>query len=208
MVEQKEFEIVDAPSRSRIAKATLVALLGAALILVTVVLPAEYGLDPLRTGAVLGLVDLAEADQTDQTPASTAAPVTPPGPAWAHAAHGNGYKQDTIEFKLGPREGMEYKYRIEKGGGLLYSWTATTKVNYEFHAEPDAGPRGYAESFDKQDGKDRAHGAYIAPFPGIHGWYWENTTTREVTVKLTTTGFYSASLEFRRDMEVKTRWLE
>ena len=42
------------PSKSALAKATGIALLAALLLLFTVVLPAEYGFDPLRTGAALG----------------------------------------------------------------------------------------------------------------------------------------------------------
>ena len=48
----------------------------------------------------------------------------------------------------------------------------------------------------------RAHGSFAAPFAGIHGWYWKNRTEGKVTIKLTTTGFYSESLEFRSGMDV------
>ena len=39
--------------------ATIVSMLIAGLVLVTVVLPAEFGIDPLRTGEMLGLLGLA-----------------------------------------------------------------------------------------------------------------------------------------------------
>jgi hypothetical protein len=56
------------------------------------------------------------------------------------------------------RESVEYKYRLDKGEALLYTWKATGRVNYELHAEPDGAPRGYAESFEKKDGKEAASG--------------------------------------------------
>ena len=65
---------------------------------------------------------------------------------------------------LAPGEGMEYKYRLDKGEALLYSWKATGPVNYEFHAEPDGAPRGYAQSYEKVDARPEASGTLIARF--------------------------------------------
>jgi len=69
-------------------------------------------------------------------------------------------------------------------------------VSYNFHGAPDGAPPGYAESFDAQESA-QANGTYTAPFSGIHGWYWENTGTEEVTITLTTAGFYSTAHEAR-----------
>jgi hypothetical protein len=49
---------IDAPSRKRILLATGAVLVVSAIVVVTAVLPAEYGLDPLGTGSALGLLDL------------------------------------------------------------------------------------------------------------------------------------------------------
>ena len=43
-----------------------------------------------------------------------------------------------------------------------------------------------------------ATGSYTAPFTGIHGWYWQNRTDKPVTLKLSATGFFTESQEFRR----------
>ena len=48
----------DLPSSESLLKSTLVALLAAIVILVTIVLPAEYGIDPTRIGRVLGLTQM------------------------------------------------------------------------------------------------------------------------------------------------------
>src|SRR5688572_5225285 len=45
-------------AKQRLAVAAVAALLGAGLILVMFVLPAEYGVDPLGTGAWVGLTEL------------------------------------------------------------------------------------------------------------------------------------------------------
>ena len=57
-------------------------------------------------------------------------------------------------------------------------------------------PAGYAESFDARDLED-GHGTYTAPFTGIHGWYWENVGTEEITITLHTAGFYTNAHEGR-----------
>ncbi len=48
------------PSARRLLRSTAVAAVAALLILVTVVLPAEYGIDPTGVGRVLGLTRMGE----------------------------------------------------------------------------------------------------------------------------------------------------
>jgi len=182
--------------RERIAVAAGVAILAAGLILVTIVLPAEYGVDPLGTGARLGLLELGVVGQQVEAlnaSASTAAP----GQAAIIAGQERPFARETVDFVIAPGEGMEYKYRLEKGEALLYSWKATAAVNYELHAEPDGGPRGYAQSYEKRDAIQAASGTLTAPFAGIHGWFWENKTGQPVTVTLESAGFYNLAHEFR-----------
>jgi hypothetical protein len=109
------------------------------------------------------------------------------------------FARDEQSFVIAPRQGMEYKYRLEKGEALLYAWKATGPVNVEFHAEPDGAPKGYAQTYEKQNAMGEASGTLTAPFSGIHGWYWENTTAQPVTVTLRSAGFYNLSHEFRAD---------
>jgi hypothetical protein len=87
----------------------------------------------------------------------------------------------------------------------LFSWKATKPVSYEAHAEPDGAPRGYAQSYEKGEGRTEAKGTLTAPFSGIHGWYWENPGDAEVTVTITTAGFYNLSHEFRTGAPVKNK---
>ena len=171
-------------STKQIALSSLIALLVAALLLVTLVLPAEYGIDPLKTGRVLGLTAL-RAQQTDvihQQPIP--------------------YLTDSISFVLAPFESIEYKYRLEEGATLLYTWQANGELVFDFHAEPDGSPQGYAESFDQRQ-STAEQGSYTAPFPGIHGWFWENRGKTDVRIDLKTVGFYSHAIEFREGFQNK-----
>jgi hypothetical protein len=189
--------------RERIAVASGVALLAAGLMLVLVVLPAEFAVDPLGTGAWLGLMDLGETGQRVQS--FDAASKAVGGQAAIVVAQERPFQDETIEFKVAPHQGMEYKYRLDKGEALLYSWTADARVSYELHAEPDGAPAGYAQTYEKGESADRASGTLEVPFTGIHGWYWENPGSDEVTVTLRAAGFYNMSHEFRKDAPVKTR---
>ncbi len=201
--------------RQRLAVAAGAALLVAGLVLVMFVLPAEYGVDPLGTGAKVGLLELgvtgqqvAALEQAASGQASGAAPGAAGGGTAGRvpviAVQQKPYRQETVDFTLKPRESVEYKYRLAKGQPLLFSWTATASVNYEAHAEPDGAPRGYAESYEKGQAT-QASGTITAPFAGIHGWFWENAGDQEVTVTLTAAGFLSISHEFRTGLPVKNK---
>jgi hypothetical protein len=190
--------------KQRISVAAGVALLVAGLILVAIVLPAEFGTDPLGTGARLGLLPLGIIGQQVEALNSATATRETSSTAVIRPEE-RPFHEETVTFTIAPREFVEYKYRLDKGKALLYSWSATTAVNYELHAEPDGAPRGYAESYEKRPATAEASGTLTAPFSGIHGWYWENPGDQTVTVTLKAAGFYTMSHEFRKDQPVKNK---
>jgi len=186
----------DARARSRVIRATLLAAIVAGVILFVAVLPAEYGIDPLGTGKLLGLTALAGVE----APATATSQSLPPATAPTLL------QTDTYEVELRPFEGVEYKYRLEKGAAIVYTWTATESVHFEFHGEPDGAPPKYFDSYIKGEARE-GQGGFTAEKPGIHGWFWENKTASRVKVTLKTAGFYSASTEFR-DGDRKVRKFE
>jgi hypothetical protein len=213
---------VEVPSKQQLLRATAIALLVAAALFVTVVLPAETGKDPLHTGAALGLMNLSKSASAPEPSAPVTVDATAAAPVMVAGAEGeapiikgtfvpqpNGYKTDSRVLKLGPGEGMEIKYHMQKGAGMVYSWTASDKVFYEFHGEPDVKPAGapedYFESYEKDDkvGEAQSHGTFTAPSTGIQGWFWDNENGGPVTIKLVTAGFYDYILQNKDD--VKTR---
>lgn len=200
--------ITDSPveAKQRIALALGLALLMAGVLLVTVILPAEFAVDPLGTGARLGLLQLGQVGKQVEALNATAADGA--GQATLVVAQEKPFQQESIELKVGPHEGVEYKYRLDKGEALLYSWSATAPVNFEFHAEPDGGPKGYAQTYEKKTAERQASGTLTAPFPGIHGWYWENTTDQEATITLKSAGFYNISHEFRDGQPTKNKMFQ
>ena len=191
-----------AEQRARIALAAAGAMLVAGVLLMTAILPAEYGVDPLGTGRALGLTSLAQANAPAATASAAGEAASPeslePVRPGANTPQTVALKQDTVTFKLGPFEGIEYKYRMEKGASMVYSWTSTGKVRFDFHGEPQGAPKGYAESYQMAEGQS-ASGTFFAPTSGIHGWFWENLSTDDITVTLTSTGFYASGIEFSAD---------
>lgn len=74
------------PGRRQLLMSTLIAFAVAAVLLVTVVMPAEYGIDPTRIGRVLGLTDMGEIkeqlhDEADADKAAATAASQPAGDA-------------------------------------------------------------------------------------------------------------------------------
>jgi hypothetical protein len=206
MIEQQDLEQVQAPSKKAIAKATGIALAVALMILFTAVLPAEYGIDPLKTGALLHLTDLAKASESKVAakPEPKAAVGVRPvaAPAGIYTAQSNSYKVDSEDLSLGPGEGVEIKYHMQKGAGMVYAWKANGSVAFEFHGEPDNKPnKDYFESYELNDqvGADHSYGAFTAPSTGIHGWFWENKGKKQVEIHLTTAGFYDSAKMYAGD---------
>jgi hypothetical protein len=180
-------------SRQKMAAVSAFAAVVATAIFVGAVLPAEYGVDPLGTGEAFGLLAISGRGQVESIapPAgSTEFTPVPVGPAAFYQAQ---YRADTAEFVLEPYEYVEYKYHLETGAGMVFSWTASSPVIHDFHGQPDDATQGET-SYDKRE-TDGGNGSFAAPFTGIHGWYWENPGGDRITIRITSSGFYNAALE-------------
>ena len=197
MIEQRELPEIESPSMRKLATATAIAIVVAVIILFTAVLPSEYGIDPLRTGAALGLTNLSKAAAAESAaePANAAAPAAPVQ-AGTYTPQENIYKVDGEDMFLMPGEGVEIKYHMQKGAVMVYGWKADGKLMFEFHGEPDQKPnKDYYESYELDDkvGKDHSYGSFTAPSTGIHGWFWENKGDKQVKFRVTTAGFYDSA---------------
>ncbi len=171
-----------------------VAAVGAALA-VLVILPAETGYDPTGVGEALGLTEIAEpvneelvrgqermASQ-DVLLLSDTAPELEEGVS------------DLWEYELAPFESIEFKYTIPEGARVAFIWEGSDVLSYDMHAHPFAGGEEVTESYGV-DAAQKIQGVYIAPFTGIHGWFWENRTLDNVTIRLETSGGFTHSTIF------------
>ena len=184
------------PSNKQLLRSTLIALIVATVLLLTVVLPAEYGIDPTRIGRVLGLTKMGEIktqlaeeaarDRAAEEVQAAAPQKTDSRPAQPVA----GEKSDELTVTLKPGEGAEIKLAMAKGARARYEWrSAGGRVNHDTHGD---GPGGATHSFSKGREVETDSGELIAPFDGNHGWFWRNRTGGEVTVTLKVSGEYSS----------------
>jgi hypothetical protein len=181
------------PSKSALAKATGIALLVALILLFTAVLPAEYGYDPLKTGKVLGLTGISQAEVKE---VKGAKPTPALGQTGVYTPQTKIFKVDSEDVGLRPGEGMEMKYHMQKGAEMVYGWKANANLAYEFHGEPDQKPnKDYFESYELNDkaGKNAMYGSFTAPTTGIHGWFWHNTSKKDVSFHLTVAGYFDSA---------------
>ena len=187
------------PSSKQLLRSTVIAIAVAALLLVTVVLPSEYGIDPTGVGRVLGLTKMgeiktslaaeAEKDRAKDASQRVIVPTsTVPDPPEKEAAIGP--RKDEMTITLKPGEGAEVKLQMVKGAKASYEWvSAGGPVNHDTHGD---NPTGAKHSFSKGREVERDAGELMAPFDGNHGWFWRNRSDGEVTVTLKVKGEYQS----------------
>ncbi len=81
---------------------------------------------------------------------------------------------------------------------MVFAWKANGDLVHDFHGDADGASAETAQSYDKEPHR-QANGSFVAPFSGIHGWFWENPGDEPVTITLTTAGFYTSAHEFHMD---------
>ncbi len=202
MSQQNSSGAIVAPKKELI-RGTLIAALVAGVVLTVAVLPAEYGIDPTGAGKALGLTVLhatPAASVPVAAPAALAVPkgstVSAPGEtrvATIASRQTVPYRADVQEITLPPGKGLEVKTHLAKGATLIFSWKTENGelVNHDFHGEPVNAKNDEFESFIDEKRVSASSGSLIAPFTGVHGWYWKNTTTVPVKITLHSSGFYS-----------------
>src|SRR5687767_2636847 len=99
------------PSSKQLLRSTIIALIVATVLLLTVVLPAEYGIDPTRIGRVLGLTKMGEiktqlAEEAARDRAADEVQTTVPQKTDSRPAKPvAGGKSDELTITLKPGEG-------------------------------------------------------------------------------------------------------
>ena len=184
---------VHMPSASGLLARLAIAALVGAVLTVCVVMPAEYRKDPTGFGKLTGLIALATPTVAKPAPAATAAALTGDTTptlttnAWFFP---NEYRTDTVKIPLGPDGEIEYKVAMKAGEAMVYSWSVDHEtVYYDFHGEPSNDPK-HAVRYREEQENTKGNGAFVAPFEGIHGWFWLNLSGKPIVITLKMSGFY------------------
>lgn len=195
------------PSARRLLRSTLLALITAVALLVTVVLPAEYGIDPTGLGQSLGLKKMGEIKQslaaeaaqeslvkTNKSPIQAgvqAAIVEQTKPAVTDVTPA--IRTDQTKVTLKPGEATEIKLEMKKGAKVTYSWVSQGGlVNVDAHGDMTNGPKGFYHGYGKAKQVAGKQGELEAAFDGNHGWFWRNRSEASVTITLKTSGDYKS----------------
>lgn len=202
------------PTSKQLVRSTLIAATVAAVLLITTVLPAEYGIDPTGAGRFLGLTTMGEIKTSlaEEAAMDTAVQTETPAPSLtlvksASAATVPTTVEQTVAptvaepqqptrpvasdkkvFTLKPGEAAEIKLSMKEGAVVSFDWRVKGgAVNFDTHGDaPGLDYYGYNKG-RKVMGDS---GTLTAAFDGKHGWFWRNRSGSDATITLTTQGDY------------------
>lgn len=196
--------------KKQIIKAVLFALILSIIILVSAVLPAEYGIDPIGTGKLFGFSKLHISEDAATELETTSQKVYPlikmekagSGPEVKRPIEADNpapekqftEREDTIEVIVPAGKGIEYKIYMLKYGSMKYEWTTSKgTVYFDFHGEvkqKKVANDTYFESYTLAYSNNMV-GTFYAPYEGKHGWFFRNNENKDVVVTLKLKGQYS-----------------
>jgi len=202
------------PTSRQLIRSTIIAIASAMAILVTVILPAEYAIDPTGIGGALGLgvmgeikQQLAKEAEEDRLREQQSPSPTQPdnnlnsdqqsslfdatiallfvSPAAAQTVTPDW--REEISITLTPGQGAEVKLAMKEGAIAQFTWKVEGgKANFDLHG--DGG--GKSISYEKGRGVPGDEGTLKAAFNGNHGWFWRNRGKQDITVILKVKGDY------------------
>ena len=170
----------DLPSSKQLLRSTLIALVAAIAILVGIVLPSEYAIDPTGIGRVLGLTEMGEikAQLAEEAAADAAKDAAMPAAATtgnagtaapaqaqnaAQAENGAAWR-DEMRVALKPGQGAEVKLSMKAGEQVEFSWVAEGGVvNFDTHG--DGG--GQSISYETGRAAPASNGVIEAAFSSL-----------------------------------------
>ncbi len=211
---------MEAPGARRLLRSTAIAAAAAAALLVGVVLPAEYGIDPLGLGDVLGLTEMgeikvqlakeAEADAAPQSRGPSSVPTTVDAQrldaiearleeiyallAWSQPAATQRPQADAAlwrdEVSIVLTPGQGVEYKLVMEEGAKAAFEWTANGG-ALNFDTHGDAPGTSISYEKGRGAPADKGSLIAAFTGSHGWFFRNRMDADVKLTLRTRGDYS-----------------
>lgn len=180
--------------------AILVTALVTTVLLLGLILPVHFGVDPVGWGAKLGIIGKPDLTSTavlaNNLPSSTSSATSTPlqgnvAPANSTPQEDDplSTRQETVELTIPPKQSLDYRLAMERDYELDYQWkTNGKKIDSELRGEANDG-KAPGKTFAKLVGV-AGKGFFIIPFNGQFGWHWQNKTDKEVKIRLTTKGHY------------------
>lgn len=188
-------------SKQEVLKNVKRSALGAFVIFITIVLPAEYNIDITWFGKLTGLTKLAQVDSDDtdlseevffeentreNMPDGNKLDITDVSVVKTETSEKN-IKKITKTYTLGPRKDKEVKFKMNKGDTIDFTWQTTQTVYLDQHGEPTTSEgKEFLPFVSTKTGKYKKDSdSLTAQFTGTHGWYWRNLSNKTIQIQLT-----------------------
>lgn len=202
------------PSSEQLKKSTKRAGIISLALLITIVLPAEYGIDILGIGRVFGLTEMGKIKQSLQEEAQmqeekqlaldeSIEDGVPSEDAVGEEemvveveeddGSSSEANEDSLTVTIAPDGWAEVKVDMSKDSEIEYTWkTEGGALNYNVHGESSTG-----SNFEYDDGRDETEmsGTITAAFDGTHGWFWRNRSGQSVTFTISVVGDFKTLRE-------------
>jgi hypothetical protein len=183
------------PNKSRLLLLTLLAVGAGGVVTVGAIMPAEFGTDPLGIGQATGLSRLWAPPTVVYEPKAGSEDATPFRPTEV------AYREDVVmipvpNYFTGPYlNELEYKVRMQQGATITFTWTAgnidlADDLYFEFHGHTLQNREEMTVASYHKDSINHSSGTLTAPFDGVHGWYFQNSSDKDAVIELHISGFY------------------
>ncbi|MHB1179598.1 MAG: hypothetical protein ACYCZO_14870 [Daejeonella sp.] len=199
--------------KTAIIKSIIIALVIGISLLITAVLPAEYGIDPTGVGKLFGFSRLYVPGESEAVPVSSGQGTQQSFPFIKLEKAGSGpevkrpaeadnpapekqlaEREDSLKVTVPAGKGIEYKINMLKHGKMKYEW-ATDKgvVYFDFHGEVKQAKEAKAVYFESYTiaYSNNMVGTFLSPYAGKHGWFFRNNGNSDVIVTLRLKGEYA-----------------
>ncbi len=188
------------------------AYLGAGILLVAAVLPAEYGIDPFGIGKATGISKLSGAGADTEAKKAAIEAALVPAPEGSYFEQPDGLKKQTLNIKIEDLGEVEHKLYMEEGDTVVFNWEVIDGpkedgvlkegVYFDFHGHPasidkDDFPENFVQSYKTGEGLSDG-GGFTAPFSGYHGLYLMNLEYGAIEVEWEISGYWDKDIELYR----------
>lgn len=198
--------------KKQIIKAVIMSMIIGFVLLITAVLPAEYGIDPTGAGKLFGFSRLYVPEDSDTATAGSGGVVLNNFPLIKMEKAGSGpevqrpveadnpppetqlsERQDSVQVIVPAGKGLEYKIYLLKHGKMKYEWATDNGVLYfDFHGEVKQAKEAKAVYFESYTiaNSNNMVGTFLSPYEGKHGWFFRNNSDKDIIVTLRLKGQY------------------
>ena len=201
------------PSSKGLVTTIAVAIVVALIVLVTVILPAEYGVDPTGIGKLTGLTALNDESDPTRTVEIVdvlggndalqevevpdfGEPVPLPNPSVYQEKVG-AVETYTTTIVLQPSDETEVKTVLQEAQVVTYEWSSDQGTLYvDFHGHDPAMGNDFWVRYREGVEVSQGAGSLVAPFKGEHGWYFVNYNEFPVEITLQISGYYDEVIDY------------